>query len=209
VLEHYPLARGARRGLERDSWGGAARLTGVTAAIGRASGCALLPCRLTKVTMSDLSLGRIAIVALLGRIGTVVYAGATRWSESGEEMHQVLANILLGPIALHVLAVCAMSRLTRENLIGAFVTGAKRATPRSRSRDARLPHGSHCLPSSRLVGRSMLSPLSARLHSRLARILLRAWRQRQAEGRVPRLEYRQDAWGRWCRGRARAANHAD
>lgn len=70
------------------------------------------------------ALGGIAIVALLGTIGGIVYTGAAMQGEDG--LHETLANILLGLIALHVVAVVAMSLLTKDNLIRAFITGTKR-----------------------------------------------------------------------------------
>ncbi len=73
------------------------------------------------------ALGGLAILALLGLIGGVIYTGATLRGDSGEELHEALANLLLVLIALHVLAVIAMSLLTRDNLVRAFITGKKRA----------------------------------------------------------------------------------
>lgn len=73
------------------------------------------------------ALGGLAILALLGMIAAVVYTGVNMRGEAGEGLHELLANILLALIALHVLAVIAMSLLTRENLVRAFITGRKRA----------------------------------------------------------------------------------
>lgn len=71
-------------------------------------------------------LGGLAIVALLGTVGGIIYSGATLQGDA-EGLHETLANALLGLIALHVVAVIAMSLLTQDNLIIAFVTGSKRA----------------------------------------------------------------------------------
>ncbi|MEN2786888.1 cytochrome b/b6 domain-containing protein [Sphingomonas qilianensis] len=73
------------------------------------------------------ALGGVAILALLATVAAVVYTGVTMNGDAGEGLHETLANILLGLIAVHVLAVVMMSLLTRDNLIGAFVTGRKRA----------------------------------------------------------------------------------
>jgi len=85
------------------------------------------------------ALGGMAIVALLGLIGGVIYTGATLSGESGEELHEALANLLMVLIALHVLAVIAMSWLTGDNLVRAFVTGRKRADLYPGVADARPP----------------------------------------------------------------------
>jgi cytochrome b len=85
------------------------------------------------------ALGGLAIVALLGTIGGIVYTGATIQGEGGEGLHETLANVLLGLIALHVVAVIAMSFVTRDNLIRAFITGRKRAALHPGSSDARPP----------------------------------------------------------------------
>ena len=73
------------------------------------------------------ALGGIAIIALLGTIGGIVYSGATMQGEAEGGLHGTLANVLLGLIALHVAAVIVMSLLTKDNLIRAFIIGTKRA----------------------------------------------------------------------------------
>lgn len=85
------------------------------------------------------ALGGLAIIALLGTVGGIIYTGATMQGEGGEGLHETLANILLGLIALHVAAVIAMSLLTRDNLIRAFITGRKRAALHPGVPDARPP----------------------------------------------------------------------
>ncbi|MEP7004749.1 MAG: cytochrome b/b6 domain-containing protein [Sphingomonas bacterium] len=85
------------------------------------------------------ALGGVAIVALLGTVGGIVYTGASMQGEGGEGLHEALANILLGLIALHVLSVVAMSLLTRDNLIGAFITGKKNAALHLGVPDAQPP----------------------------------------------------------------------
>lgn len=85
------------------------------------------------------ALGGVAIVALLGTIAGIIYTGATMQGDVGEELHETLGNILLGLIALHVIAVIVMSLLTKDNLIRAFVTGRKRAARHPGATDARPP----------------------------------------------------------------------
>lgn len=85
------------------------------------------------------ALGGIAIVALLGTVSALVYTGATMRGEGEGGLHETLANVLLGLIALHVIAVIAMSLLTGDNLIAAFLTGTKRADLHPGTEDARPP----------------------------------------------------------------------
>lgn len=87
------------------------------------------------------ALGGMAVIALLGTVAGIIYTGATMGGDAGEELHETLANILLGLIALHVVAVVAMSYLTKDNLIAAFVTGRKRADCHPGVADARSPAG--------------------------------------------------------------------
>ncbi len=85
------------------------------------------------------ALGGIAIIALLATVGGIVYSGATMRGEAEGGLHETLANVLLGLIALHVVAVIVMSLLTKDNLIGAFITGTKRADLHPGVEDARPP----------------------------------------------------------------------
>lgn len=91
------------------------------------------------------ALGGLAIIALLGTVAGIIYTGAAMQGETEGGLHQALANVLLGLIALHIIAVIAMSMLTKDNLIDAFITGTKRADLHPGVEDAR-PLASLALP---------------------------------------------------------------
>jgi len=69
-------------------------------------------------------LGGAAVVVLLGLIAVTVWTGAFGGG-AAEDLHEVVAWTLLAAVAIHVVAVLAMSMLQRENLVGAMVTGRK------------------------------------------------------------------------------------
>ncbi|QWT15529.1 cytochrome b/b6 domain-containing protein [Sphingobium xenophagum] len=96
------------------------------------------------------ALGGIAIIALLGTVGGIAYSGAAMQGEAEGGLHETLANVLLGLIALHVIAVIAMSLLTKDNLIGAFITGKKSADLHPGVSDA-LPPTSLALPVAAII----------------------------------------------------------
>jgi cytochrome b len=77
--------------------------------------------------------GALAIVALLLLAAGVAATGwAMDFSLAGhwmEEAHEAAANIMLALVGVHVAAVIASSWLHRENLVGAMVSGRKRARP--------------------------------------------------------------------------------
>lgn len=75
--------------------------------------------------------GALAILALLS-FGLLVTL--TGWltlheivGEWAEEVHEVLANIMLGIVIVHIVAVVVGSFLHRENLVRAMITGKKTA----------------------------------------------------------------------------------
>lgn len=78
-------------------------------------------------------LGALAVIALLGLTLIVALTGwATlsdwdgKWSE---ELHEGLANAMLGLVVLHVVAVFISSRLHHEHLIAAMLHGMKEGLP--------------------------------------------------------------------------------
>lgn len=80
-------------------------------------------------------LGGVAVLALLALTAATVFTGVA----GGEESHEIIAWALLAMIALHVVAVVAMSFLTRDNLIGAMITGRKKTTHFPDAQDAAPP----------------------------------------------------------------------
>jgi cytochrome b len=84
--------------------------------------------------------GAVAIVSLL--VLTVVVA-ATGWAaynevggEALEELHEVVANVMLAIVGVHVAGVLIGSWLHRDNLIGAMLTGRKPVHPNDGVRSA-------------------------------------------------------------------------
>lgn len=77
--------------------------------------------------------GALAIVALLLLTLGVTAAGWATYQEVGgkwlEELHQVLANLMLAVVGVHVAGVVLGSWLHRENLVAAMLTGRKAGPP--------------------------------------------------------------------------------
>lgn len=71
--------------------------------------------------------GAVAVVVLLGLVAATVWLGIDAAGGGEEDLHETIAWILLGVVAIHVAAVIATSALTRENLARAMVTGRKPA----------------------------------------------------------------------------------
>jgi cytochrome b len=80
-------------------------------------------------------LGGIAVLGLLALTAATLFTGIT----GGEDSHEVIAYALLAMIALHVVAVVAMSFLSRDNLIGAMISGRKKTTHFPNAQDAAPP----------------------------------------------------------------------
>ncbi len=76
--------------------------------------------------------GGLAVLLLMGLVGLTAFTGwviaagdAPGWQE---ELHEIVANTLIGVVVLHVLGVLVSSRLHQENLIRAMLTGFKNGT---------------------------------------------------------------------------------
>jgi len=84
--------------------------------------------------------GALAIVALLALALIVSFSGWAHYNELfggwTEDVHEAAANGLLALVGLHIAAVVLASRLHRENLVGAMVSGYKRGTPQDAIRRA-------------------------------------------------------------------------
>lgn len=92
-----------------------------------------------KASLGHNPLGGIAILALLGLTAATVMTGAAMGGEAGEDLHGALGYGLLALAGVHVASVVIMSLLSRENLIGAFITGSKRADRHPGATDAAPP----------------------------------------------------------------------
>lgn len=86
-------------------------------------------------TVGHNALGALSVLLLLLLVAGTVWTGIIL----AEDLHELLGWTLLGLVAIHVVAVILMSLLTRENLVGAMVTGAKPAARHVDARDARRP----------------------------------------------------------------------
>jgi len=85
-------------------------------------------------------LGGIAVLALLGLTGIVLWSGiSVAGGRMDEDLHEAYAYCLLALIGLHIFAVVLMSFLTRENLVRAMISGRKKASLHPSARDARRP----------------------------------------------------------------------
>lgn len=72
-------------------------------------------------------LGGMATLVLLAAVASVVWTGTALLGggDRGEELHEGIANGLLVLIGLHIAGVIIMSRLSRDNLVKAMMTGRK------------------------------------------------------------------------------------
>jgi len=86
-------------------------------------------------TVGHNALGALSVLLLLLLVAATVWTGITL----AEDLHELLGWTLLGLVAIHVVAVVLMSLLTRENLVGAMITGAKPAARHPDRQDARRP----------------------------------------------------------------------
>ena len=83
-------------------------------------------------------LGAVAVVVLLALAGVTVWTGAFG-GEAAEELHELFAWVLLAMVTLHIVAVVVVSKLERESLVRAMVTGTKPAARHPGAADARPP----------------------------------------------------------------------
>lgn len=78
--------------------------------------------------------GALAIMALLALAVLTTASGWAFYNETGgewlEEVHEVLANLMVGLVLLHVAAVLVTSLLARDNLVKAMWTGRKKGAER-------------------------------------------------------------------------------
>jgi cytochrome b len=73
-------------------------------------------------------LGAVNIFLMLGLAAAAVWTGVgLGGGEAGEETHELLANLLMILVVVHIAAVALDSVLTGENLTRAMITGTKRA----------------------------------------------------------------------------------
>ena len=86
-------------------------------------------------SMGHNPLGALAVIALIALAALTIWTGIA----GGEDAHEAIAYVLLGLIALHIVAVLAMSYLLKENLVLAMVTGKKHADRYNDAHDAAPP----------------------------------------------------------------------
>ncbi len=102
-------------------------------------------------TLGHNPLGAVAVIILLVLTAITVWTGAFG-GEAAEELHEVIAWVLLAMVALHVVAVIIMSMLERENLVRAMVTGDKPVARHPGAVDAKAPRAVAWLAAAVVVG---------------------------------------------------------
>ena len=84
--------------------------------------------------------GAVAIVVMLALVALIAASGWATYNDLAgewlEDLHELAANTMLAVVAVHVAGVIVASRLHRQNLVAAMVTGQKPATPTEAIRSA-------------------------------------------------------------------------
>lgn len=93
----------------------------------------------SKPSLGHNALGAVSALLLLALIAATVWTGIMMAEGGGEDIHELIAYILLALVAVHILAVIVMSFLTRDNLVRAMITGSKRAERHPEASEARRP----------------------------------------------------------------------
>jgi cytochrome b len=84
--------------------------------------------------------GALAILALLALGAASAATGWAVYNQIGgdwlEEAHEIVASLMLAVVGVHILGVVVASRMQRENLVGAMITGRKAGPPEQAIRSA-------------------------------------------------------------------------
>ena len=92
-----------------------------------------------EATVGHNPLGGVSVLVLLLLVAITVWTGAFG-GEPTEDLHELVAWVLLAFVALHVTAVIVMSLLEKENLVRAMITGKKPAVRHPQTGDAKSPN---------------------------------------------------------------------
>lgn len=92
-----------------------------------AGGAMVLALLLVMVAIGVTGLALYGVEEHAGPLASLMSDASESWEEGLEEAHEVLANLALALIILHVAGVVFTSLSHRENLVRAMVTGRKRS----------------------------------------------------------------------------------
>jgi len=92
-----------------------------------AGGAMVLALLLIMVAIGVTGLALYGVEEHAGPLASLMSDASESWEEGLEEVHEVLANLALALIILHVAGVVFTSLSHRENLVRAMVTGRKRS----------------------------------------------------------------------------------